>query len=244
MLDVLWLRFDAPWMSFGGEVVDKYGVTREFPGRAMLTGLLGNALGYDHAEAGRLDALQRRLRYAVRQDRAGVAQVDYQTVDLGQGFMRRPGWTTRGVVEERAGGSSDGTHIRHRHYLADALYTVALTLSGDGDPTLDAVAQALRSPERPLFLGRKNCLPSAPLLLGRTRAPRLRDALAEAPLPTARLRELGKPLKAWWPVDEGADTGRTLAITDDMDWTNQIHVGRRFMQESMLTITSEASHVG
>ncbi|MEI2616043.1 MAG: hypothetical protein V9F06_00215 [Thermomicrobiales bacterium] len=51
-------------------------------------------------------------------------------------------------------------------------------------------------------------------------------------------------MKAWWPVDEGADSGRTLAITDDMDWTNQIHVGRRFMQESMLTITSEASHVG
>ena len=244
MIDVLWLRFDAPWMSFGGEVVDKFGVTREFPGRAMLTGLLGNALGYDHAEPARLDALQRRLRYAVRQDRAGVEMVDYQTVDLGQDFMKRAGWTTRGVPEERAGGSSEGTHIRYRHYLADAVYTVAVTLVGEGDPSLDAVEAAVRSPERPLFLGRKNCLPAAPLVLGRTRSPRLRDALAAAPVATARRRDVAGPMKAWWPVDEGTDTGRTLAITDDMDWTNQIHVGRRFMQESMLTPTTEAPDVG
>ena len=51
-------------------------------------------------------------------------------------------------------------------------------------------------------------------------------------------------MKAWWPVDEGADTGRTLAITDDMDWTNQIHVGRRFMQESTLSLAPEVPHVG
>lgn len=245
MLDVLLLRYDAPWMSFGGEVVDKFGVTRDFPGRAMLTGLLGNALGYDHAEPARLDGLQQRLRYAVRQDRAGVAVIDYQTVDLGQGFMRRPGWTTRGVPEERAGGSSDGTHIRYRHYLADAVYTVAVTLAGDGDPDLDAVERAVRSPERPLFLGRKNCLPSAPLVLGRARSPRLRDALLEVPrLPAARRRDDSTTVKAWWPADEGTDTGRTLAITDDMDWTNQIHVGRRFMQESTLTLIAEAPDAG
>jgi CRISPR system Cascade subunit CasD len=246
MLDVLLLRLDAPWMSFGGEVVDKFGVTRDFPGRAMLTGLIGNALGYDHAEPASLDALQRRLRYAVRQDRAGVAMIDYQTVDLGQDFMRHPGWTTRGVPEEREGSkSSQGTHIRHRHYLADAIYTVALTLGGDGNPSLDGVERALRSPERPLFLGRKNCLPAAPLVLGRAAAARLRDALeATPPIARARRRDDGSSVRAWWPVDEGADSGRTLAITDDMDWTNQIHVGRRFMQESMLTITSEASHVG
>ncbi len=245
MLDVLLLRFDAPWMSFGGEVVDKFGVTRDVPGRAMLAGLLGNALGYDHTEPARLDALQRRLRYAVRQDRAGVEMVDYQTVDLGQDFLRRPGWTTRGIPEERAGGNSEGTHIRYRHYLADAVYTVALTLSGDGEPSLDAVANALRSPERPLFLGRKNCLPAAPLLLGRTHAARLRDALVDAPLPVlTRLRDDWNPMKAWWPVDEGTDTGRTLAITDDMDWTNQIHVGRRFMQESMLSLATVVPHGG
>ncbi len=244
MLDVLWLRFDAPWMSFGGEVVDKFGVTREFPGRAMLTGLLGNALGYDHAEPERLDALQHRIRYAARQDRAGEVKVDYQTVDLGQDFLKRPGWTTRGVPEERAGGTSDGTHIRYRHYLADAVYTVALALSDGTAPALDDVAEALRSPERPLFLGRKNCLPAAPLLLGRTRAARLRDALAAAPPPDHRPLLAGRVMKAWWPVDEGSDSGRTLAITDDMDWTNQIHVGRRFMQESTLSLTSEVLHAG
>ena len=38
------LRFDAPLMSFGGVMVDQHGVIDRFPGTAMLTGLLANAL--------------------------------------------------------------------------------------------------------------------------------------------------------------------------------------------------------
>ena len=42
--------------------------------------------------------------------------------------------------------------------------TVALRLEPDGEePTLDDLAQALQEPARPLFIGRKPCLPSTPL---------------------------------------------------------------------------------
>ncbi len=39
-------------MSFGGEIVDNFGVTRRFPSASMLTGLIANALGWRRTGAG------------------------------------------------------------------------------------------------------------------------------------------------------------------------------------------------
>jgi CRISPR system Cascade subunit CasD len=235
MIDALLLRLDAPLISFGGVAIDNIGVTQRFPGRAMLTGLLANALGWAHADADNLQPLQARIRYAARCDRAGRAIVDYQTVDLGQDFLKE-GWTTRGAVEGRGGDpkNREGTHIRYRHYLADAVYTLALSLAPVHDsPTLDEVEAALREPARPLFIGRKCCLPSVPLLLGRTSAETLLRALEAQP--RAERADATGPLSAWWPADEDTDRpGRLIPITDDRDWTNQIHVGRRWMHEGTI----------
>jgi len=43
-------------------------------------------------------------------------------------------------------------------------------------------------------------------------------------------------LDAWWPADEGGDEpgARLIALTDDRDWPNQIHAGRRWMHEGTL----------
>jgi CRISPR system Cascade subunit CasD len=256
MIDVLLLRLAAPLMSFGDVAVDARGPTRLFPTRSMLAGLCANALGYTHHEPARTQALQTALRFASRRDRAGEPLRDYQTVDLGQrdargvAWMGDTGWTTRGAREDRGGGTAgDGTHIRERFYLADALYTVALTLAPasdaapDAPPTLDQLAVALTEPARPLFLGRKPCLPSAPLLLGRVQAPSLLEALAGVPLPRHGAAADGY-LLAEWP-DDAAEAGaaavlapasRRLAITDERDWTNQIHVGRRFVREGLLRV--------
>jgi len=241
MQDILILRLDAPLVSFGGDVVDNINVTRRFPARSMLTGLLGNALGYEHRDADRLAALQMRLRYAARCDRRGKELVDYQTVDLGQPHLSEPGWTTRGTVDERGGGAAKtGTHIRYRHYLADSLYTVALAL-GVGEPSLEAVASALSEPARPLFLGRKCCLPSGPILIGRTQAATLLAAL-EVHAPVSGRGDVGERVAAWWPADEDKDrTGaRLLPISDERDWHNQVHVGRRFVHEGTICLAKEA----
>ncbi|MFI5394778.1 MAG: type I-E CRISPR-associated protein Cas5/CasD [Candidatus Binatia bacterium] len=235
MIDALVLRFDAPLLSFGGVAIDSLGVTRWFPGRAMLAGLLGNALGYTHGNADKLQALQARIRYAARCERPGREIVDYQTVDLGQEFLKQ-GWTTRGTIEGREGGTAkEGTHIRYRHYLADAVYVVALTLTRvDDSPTLDEVGAALREPARPLFIGRKSCLPAAPLLVGRTRTETLLQTLEI--VPRGPRANTSGPLSAWWPADEDTERpgARLIPVTDDRDWTNQIHVGRRWMHEGTI----------
>jgi len=223
-------------MSFGGTKIDANNVTEEVPGRSALAGLLANALGWHHRDHQALQALQARIRYAVRVDRPGERLVDYHTVELGQPSLVDCGWTTRGCVEERAGAFSKGTHIRSRHYLVGAVYTIALRLEPpDDEPGLDALERALERPARPLFIGRKTCLPAAPILLARREASSLREAAARAePTPSAQgaSRESG-PMLGFWPEEEGVD-GEAIVLHDDRDWLNQIHVGRRFMRRGWL----------
>ncbi|HVA67879.1 MAG TPA: type I-E CRISPR-associated protein Cas5/CasD [Candidatus Binataceae bacterium] len=235
MIDALIIRFDAPLVSFGGVVIDNNGVIRAFPARSMLAGMLGNALGYDHRDAAALQALQERIVYAVRCDRPGQLLSDFQTVDLSQPFLQR-GWTTRGIVQGRAGAEATrtGTHIRYRDYLADAVYTVALALAPpDANPDAARLEAALRAPARPLFIGRKPCLPAEPIFLARFAALDLRDALIRAP--RSERAGANRRFQAWFPV-EGPHVPNARPLTDDRDWTNQIHVGRRFILEDSIDV--------
>jgi CRISPR system Cascade subunit CasD len=228
MREYLLLRLQAPLMSFGGPMVDQLGPTRRFPGHAQITGLLANALGYLHGEFEALEALQARLRLAAAEIDPGERLRDYQTVDLGQPHLAGTGWTTRGVVEKRAGASSDTTHIRTRWYLADALALVAVTLDPEEDqPRLDDLAAALRHPARPLFIGRKCCPPACPILLDTVTAASPQDALRQGML---RLGHYGAPTVEIdarllpGPIPPDAETERLI---DRRDWANQMHTGGR-----------------
>lgn len=236
-MDCLILRFDAPLMSFGGVMVDQHNPTDLFPGLALLTGLFANALGWQHRDADRLDALQARLRFAARWDVAPERLMDYHTVDLGQDFLCDTGWTTRGMREDRKGGTaSQGTHIRYRHYLANGLATLAVALADDSQPDLDALEAALRAPSRPLFLGRKACLPASPILLERRDAATLRAALEATPPVPGRTSE--QALLACWPENEGHEGGQVVEVYDRRDWRNQLHTGSRRMVHGHLRLAS------
>lgn len=218
------LRFDGPMMSFGGPVVDNLGVTVAHPGRSMVVGLLANALGWDHVEVDRLDALQARLVVASRADRPGARLTDYQTVDLGQSHLSHPGWTSRGRAETRGGGFSGGTHIRYREYVVDACYTVLVGLLTPGDPDLAALLAAIERPARPLFLGRKTCLPARPLFdpdLPTIEAASAREALLAVPL----ARPGSDPVDLWFPEVVAADDLHAVEVRDLRDWGTQLHVG-------------------
>jgi CRISPR system Cascade subunit CasD len=229
---VLVLRFDAPLVSFGAPAVDQNGVVQRFPSLSMLTGLLGNALGWDHRDHGALAALQERLRFAARLDRAGEPLVDYQTVFLGADWMvpEKTAWTTHGAIARRAGANDLGTHQRWRHYRADSLTTVVIGLF-DGSPSTDELAHALRQPMRPLFIGRKPCLPASRILVRVVEAASLIEALAAEP---RTKRSDPGPLAATWWHDEPADGAHgesvEVPVSDERDWRNRVHVGRRLMR--------------
>ena len=177
----LLMRLEAPMLSLGGPAVDQRRPVQRWPAASLLTGLLGNALGYRRIDATLLDRLQARLCWAARIDRPGQPFTDFQTAQLDQSAQ---GWTTAGTVEERAGGANtyDAPHIRWRDYRADASLAVAVRLhDSDEMPTLAALAAALQRPARPLFIGRKNCLPSQRVLIGLVDASDAVAALGHAP---------------------------------------------------------------
>ena len=218
-------------MAFGGETIDNLGVIRWFPAASMLTGLFANALGWRRAERQRHQQLQDRLIFAARIDRepaGGVRMTDFQTAQLGAGDK---GWTTRGRPEGRAGGPKTykAPHLRYRDYFADMRVTVALRLQPEaGQPTLDDLEAALKEPARPLFIGRKPCLPATSLFRG------FGDGhTALAALLATTMDEPGgeqDSIKLLWPRGEGVDgipTNRTYLLTDQRNWVSGLHGGGR-----------------
>lgn len=240
-MDALILRFDAPLMSFGGVMVDQHNVSERFPGLSLFAGLLSNALGWHHRDGERIGRLQERLVVASRWDILGEAIVDYHTVDLGQRKMREAGWTTRGKAEHRDGGpdAKFGTHQRYRHYWANGVLTSAMMLtSADETPTLAGLETALHRPARPLFLGRKTCLPGAPILLGRRSGTDVLSILKSVPRATCPHRSAPPAMAARWPADLGqAGEAQTRPIYDQRDWRNQWHAGSRQVAEGLIMET-------
>ncbi|MDE0104390.1 MAG: type I-E CRISPR-associated protein Cas5/CasD [Bryobacterales bacterium] len=252
-MKVLILHLEAPLMSFGGPQVDQIGPTRLFPTLSQVTGLIANALGYTHRNVGGLQDLQDRLCLASALVREGSDLLDYQTVDLGQPHLRSPAWTTYGLTEHRFGGPDAryGTHIRFRHYRADASILTAVSLSPAGlTPTLGSVCDALLRPARPLVIGRKACLPSTQLVVGLLEdAESLTHAIQRVPSEfPERWREIApsftgtNELAAEWPAD-GQDVlpsaGTAIEfhrVVDRRDWRNQLHGGERVVARGSLTV--------
>ncbi len=237
-MKALILRLDAPMMSFGTVLVDQHGFIDRFPGVSMLCGLIANALGWHHKEFDLLQTLQSRISYAARWDVHPERTVDYHTVDLGQPKMREEGWTTQGEPEHRAGGPDArfGTHQRYRHYWADGLMTVALSLTGEGTPSLDDVVHALRYPARPLFLGRKTCLPSRPLLDPQSPIVEGDDLLSILiKIPIWERGDSRDDFEACWPAElESSQRAHIRRVYDLRDWHNQLPTGSRLRAEGLI----------
>lgn len=241
-MQALVLRLDAPLMSFGSVIVDHHDQIHRFPGTAMLVGLLANALGWHHGDFACLQALQSRLEHAARWDIAPKLLVDYQTVDLGQPHMLGPGWTTTGRPEARGGGPAKmATHPRLRRYWMDGLATVVLTLNGPGEPDLDTLQKGLERPLRPLFIGRKNCLPARPLLDAKTpilEGDNVRTILGKIPVLTRPGAETGhRFLEAAWPAYlSDASSEEIRRVYDLRDWAHQIPAGSRWQGYGLIGV--------
>lgn len=214
----LHLRLTSPLMAFGGVSIDHVGPTRDFPSASALTGLFANAFGWRREDGAAHQALQDRLVFGALIAREGRVLTDNQNARLG-GNDR--GWTTWGRPDERAGATYDSPHRRRRDYLADHDCRVVLRLlPGDG-PDLDRLAAVLDRPARPLFIGRKPCLPAAPLFAGWIEADDVQGALLA----------LATPGRALWSM-AGDDLGSDLP--DLRNWVTGLHGGSRRVCERMI----------
>jgi CRISPR system Cascade subunit CasD len=241
----LLLRLRAPLIAFGGETIDNYGVIRDFPALSMVTGLFGNAMGWDRGDDALHNRLQERMVMGARLDVDGERLEDYQTALI---YEDDAGWTTLGKPEGRKKSPSyspmpDGrrglTLQRYRHYHADMNVLVALRLKpAEESPTLEDLAAALDKPARPLFVGRKNCLPTDRLMANWVEADNILSAL-----------QLAKPallhnVRAQWPDGEGRlpdQQDRTLDVCDERNWTSGVHGGWRPVREGLLRFASQST---
>ena len=179
--NTLFLRLEGPLQSWGDPSKFVIRRTMDAPTKSGIIGLICSAMGQtrqgvtqypvpdealqplaarlvvrrekDENEPRRalLDLLN-TLRMGVRIDRSGVRWWDYHTVGAGTGMTTASGNLKTGA---------QGTLIKRLEYLADASFLVAL----QGDHELIAlIAQKIARPEWPLFLGRKSCPPSVPVL--------------------------------------------------------------------------------
>lgn len=234
----LLLRLQAPMAAFGGVMLDNYGVTRNYPAKSMLTGLLGNALGWKRNDFDRLQQLQDRIMFAVRVDNPvdGRQWRDFQTAEIGASDKH---WTTSGEPAQRAGGakSYSGPHLRHRHYLHDLIATVALGLAhAETEPSIATCEKALVDPARPLFIGRKACLPSCPIFQATVSATSALQALRSA----KPASDTNTTVKCYWMPSDSADempdhiVVNEFELCDERDWRNSQHTGTRPMCEANL----------
>ena len=163
------------------------------------------------------------------------------------------GWTTRGGPETRSGSAStyeQGPQQRWRDYQTDTKATVAIRLrepryhpqpsdEAGGDPDLHRLANALDHPARPLYIGRKPCVPSTRLLAGFAVAATPLEALLEWPMEDNPGYLPPRVPLQWNPEDQpetpqGVKVRVTREVHDLMNWRARVHAGGRALTEGTL----------
>ena len=224
------LCFDGMF-SFGAPAVGEVRPTDVFPACSMITGLLANALGYEHTERGHMQKLQSEITMGTRIDFPGSRLIDYQTF-----YIKKKVELWR---SDSFGGKNntthDGTAIRYKHYLADStIHTVVGidSTQNDAQHSVEDIARALTYPFRVLFIGRYCCIPYSQLFRGMIEADSVYSALEQI----ASNHGIG-PFMAECPAVSSAPEkrgGRIIERQDLRDWINDIHSGSRLVWRGMI----------
>jgi len=153
------LRLAGPLQAWGAKSRFNRRETAMEPTKSGVVGLLAAALGRRRGDP--IDDLA-KLTVAVRTDWPGTLLRDYHTVS---DYRGRPLLSSSVDAKGRQKVTTPNkyTHVTQRFYLQDAVFVVAVA------GTAGLVAQlppALARPAFPLFLGRRSCVPSLPILLG------------------------------------------------------------------------------
>lgn len=136
-MSVLLLTLSAPLQSWGSSSRFVRRGTESAPTKSGVLGLLAAAQGRRRTDP--LEDLA-ALRFGVRIDQPGRLVRDFQT-------------------EQRPNGVT--LPLSYRFYLADAVFLAAV----QGEMALlEGLAEALRRPVFPLYLGRRSCPPAGPVL--------------------------------------------------------------------------------
>lgn len=152
-MQTLLLRLAAPLQSWGSSSKFEIRTTEKMPTKSGVVGMLAAALGLGRdSNLSELNVLQ----FGVRADREGENIIDFHMVH-----------------------SEKSSYVTYRHYLSDAVFLVGL--SGKAE-VLKELEIALQNPRFPLFLGRRSCPPTLPIVVGIRNLPLETALCKESPL--------------------------------------------------------------
>ena len=145
-MHVLLLRLAGPMQSWGVQSRFTVRETGKEPSKSGVIGLLCASLGRSRGED--ISDLS-SLRMGVRVDQEGTVAKDFHTAS---NILKAD--TTKGIKE---------TEVSTRYYLEDAKFLVGL--EGEDLTLLKDLANALKQPRWPQYLGRKSFVPGEPIWL-------------------------------------------------------------------------------
>lgn len=146
---MLVLRLEGPLQAWGEDAKWDYRGSSGVPTKSGIVGMLACAMGLER-ESPEIAMLSEKLWVAVRVDRPGKRAADFQTV-TGNPLLNAAG-------KPRSLGN---TIISRREYLQDASFLVALETD---QGWYERILEGLKRPKWCIYLGRKNCVPSRPVL--------------------------------------------------------------------------------
>lgn len=139
-MSVLTLRLAGPLQSWGGSSRFTRRATETLPTKSGLIGLIAAAQGRRRSDP--IEDLL-GLKLAVRSEQQGSLLRDFHT------------------AHHLVKGTS--MPLTDRFYWSDAVFTAHI---GAPRPLLEGLAEALRDPAYPLYLGRRSCVPEGRMVLG------------------------------------------------------------------------------
>ena len=205
MMAVLLLRLAAPLQAWGSGSKFNIRSTEREPTKSGVIGMIAAALGIGRNDDPAKLVPLTGLRFGVRVDREGRLLKDFH------------------MVHEQTG--KQDSHVTERYYLSDGVFLAAL--EGDDREYLEGLARALEHPVFPLFLGRRSCPPTLPLVLG------VRDGELDQVLRQEPGLAGGSPSRIVYDSAEGAAAVRDVPLS-----FSQLHrqYGFRMKREELLAL--------
>ena len=140
----LLLRLAAPLQAWGSDSKFNIRSTEREPTKSGVVGMIAAAMGIQRNDDPKKLGPLNDLRFGVRVEREGKLLRDFH------------------MVHEMTG--KKDSHLTNRYYLSDAVFLAALET--EDEDFLKQISHALKNPVYPLYLGRRSCPPTLPIVLG------------------------------------------------------------------------------
>lgn len=200
----LLLRLAAPLQAWGSHSKFNIRTTEREPTKSGVVGMLAAAMGIQRNDDPQKMEPLNALRFGVRVEKEGKLLRDFH------------------MVHEMTG--KKDSHVTERFYLSDAVFMAAL--ESEDKKFLEQLVYALEHPVYPLFLGRRSCPPTLPVVLGIREDDLLSVLRKESPV-----AENCQPTRIVYDSDQGG-----IPVRDKPVSFSQLHrqYGFRMKKEELL----------